>query len=108
MGSDFNSSVVAIPVALIGCVILVRAVVLARRWRRGLGRGAIGPESPLMLVRSIRALLAGGALVALGVGILHEPDWLVALALIIGAEELLETSVTAAALGEEVVRRGTV
>ena len=45
------------------------------------------------------------ALVALGAGMAYDLDWLVALALIIGAEELLETSFMAAALRDEVARR---
>jgi len=60
-----------------------------------------GPRKALDLVRAGRAVLVGGALIGVGVGVLLHVKWLVVLALIIGGQELLETSVIAAALRDE-------
>jgi hypothetical protein len=64
-----------------------------------------GPRRALDLVRSFRAVLVGLALIGVGAGILADIGWLVMLSLIIGGQELLETSIMAAALNDEVRRR---
>ncbi len=110
MSEYFTSTPAAILFAGLGAATLSRSVVLSMRRRRFVRARPADHERPigtLLLVRSIRAALVGGALVALGAGILSSIDWLVILALIIGAEELLETSVMAAALRDEVARRST-
>jgi hypothetical protein len=67
---------------------------------------APGPRKALDIVRGIRAVLVGAALVGTGAGWIWQIPWLVGLSLIIGGQELLETSVVAAALRDELRRRG--
>ena len=64
-----------------------------------------GPRKALNLVRSFRGVLVGLALTGVGVGVLAELEWLVVLSLIIGGQELLETSIMVAALRDEEKRR---
>ena len=56
--------------------------------------------TPLTLVSTIRLLLVGTSLLAFGAGWLFEITWIMVLAGVIGAEELLETSIAASALKE--------
>jgi hypothetical protein len=87
----------------LGLLLLIEAV------RRALAAHAaplpIGPDRTLALVRRLRLVLVGGALTGAGVGLLADMAWLVTLSLIIGCEELLESSVFAAALRDESARR---
>jgi hypothetical protein len=84
------------------------AAILAWAVRLGVSRlpaGAVAPRRPLNMVRSLRALLVGASLIGLGAGLLWENGWLVGLSLIIGLEELLETTVVVLALRDETNRR---
>lgn len=67
--------------------------------------GAVPPTKPLNMVMALRAALVGGALVALGAGLWLDNSLLIGLALIIGLEELLETSVVVMALRDERARQ---
>jgi hypothetical protein len=78
---------------------------VARRLDRRVRAMADGPSKTLGLVRSIRRVLVGLALVGIGAGTLGGISWLVTLSLIIGGEELLESTVVAAALRDEEGRR---
>jgi hypothetical protein len=86
-----------------GSLLLVRGVLRRARERRSPPRS--GNANALGLVRSLRLVLVGGGLAGTGVGLLADVDWLVALSLIIGGQELLETSIIAAALRDEERRR---
>jgi hypothetical protein len=97
-GMMFAATLVAL-----GTFCLARAVIRYARGRRE--RGATGRN--LEWVRALRASLVGGALVGGGFGIFSESAVLVGLALIIGGEELLETSVVVAALKDEKRRSET-
>ena len=76
------------------------AIVLGGIWRhRGVLRLPLASRaSTLPLARTLRAVLVGGALAAAGVGWLYDSRTVVALACVIGLEELMETSVVIAAL----------
>jgi hypothetical protein len=67
--------------------------------------GAVAPRRPLNMVRSLRAVLVGVSMVGLGAGLYWRNGWLVGLSLIIGLEELLETTVVVLALRDETARR---
>jgi hypothetical protein len=66
---------------------------------------AVAPRRPLNMVRSLRAVLVGLSLVGLGTGLIWRNNWLVGISLIIGLEELLETTVVVMALRDETARR---
>ena len=90
-------------------IVLGAAIVLwaARLQWRGPDSDAVAPAKPLDMVRSLRAVLVGGALVGLGVGLLWDNRWIIGISLIIGLEELLETSVVVMALRDEKARQET-
>lgn len=69
-----------------------------RRHRRGLGLPLTSSAASLPLACALRAVLVGGACIAAGLGWLAGSWTVVGLACVIGAEELLETSVVIAAL----------
>ena len=77
----------------------------ARLQWRGPIPDAVAPAKPLDMVRSLRAVLVGAALVGLGFGLLYDNRWVIGISLIIGLEELLETSVVVMALRDEKARR---
>lgn len=68
-----------------------RGVAAARRARRD-------PPRALALLCGFRAAILGLALAGIGAAWCWQLDWLLALALIIGGEEVLESSVVIAAL----------
>ena len=70
-----------------------------RRW------ALTGPTELLSLARSFRRAVIGLALAGVGAGLLYGLSWLVVLSLIIGGEEVLESSVIAADLRDEEKRR---
>jgi hypothetical protein len=90
-------------------IVLGTGIVLwaARLQWRGPDPDAVAPAKPLDMVRSLRAVLVGGALVGLGVGLLWDNRWIIGISLIIGLEELLETSVVVMALRDEKARQET-
>jgi hypothetical protein len=96
----------AVPAAL---CLAAGALLLTAGVRRRIRDHAVPPPSgnanALGLVRSFRFVLTGGALVGVGIGLLADVSWLVVLSLIIGGQELLETSIMAAALRDEERRR---
>jgi hypothetical protein len=65
-----------------------------------------GPARTLDLVRALRCGLVGGAIACGGIGVLTGSRVCIGLALIIGFEELFETSAVVLALRDEVRRRG--
>lgn len=77
----------------------------ARLQWRGPAPDAVAPAKPLDMVRSLRAVLVGAALVGLGMGLLYANRWVIGISLIIGLEELLETSFVVMALRDEKTRR---
>ena len=64
-----------------------------------------GPTELRWLARSFRRVVMGLALIGIGAGSMAHIPWLVTLSLIIGGEEVLESSVMAAALHDEEKRR---
>jgi hypothetical protein len=64
-----------------------------------------GPTELRWLARSFRRVVAGLAFVGVGAGLMADISWLVTLSLIIGGQELLESSIIAAALHDEEKRR---
>lgn len=85
-----------------GAAVIARAICLART---RLPTNTVAPRRPLKMVRSLRAVLVGGSLLGLGAGLYWRNGWLVGLSLIIGLEELLETTVVVLALRDEAARR---
>ena len=73
-----------------------------RRRRR---RALLGPTELRWLALSFRRVIIGLALMGVGAGAYYDLSWLVVLSLIIGGEEVLESSVIAAALRDEEKRR---
>jgi hypothetical protein len=73
--------------------------------RRRRHRPLMGPTELRWLAVSFRRIVIGLALTGVGAGLLYEISWLVVLSLIIGGEEVLESSVIAAALHDEEKRR---
>ena len=101
--ADFGwQSVLSYLSILLGTGVILWAVRL--HWRRP-STDAVAPTKPLNMVRSLRAVLVGAALVGLGCGVLLHSRWMIGLSLIIGLEELLETSVVVMALRDEKARR---
>ena len=87
----------AAALALAGVVALgasIRIQIAAR------GHAVNEDSAPLTLVSTIRLLLLGTSLLAFGAGWLFGITWIMVLAGVIGAEELLETSIAASALKE--------
>ena len=78
---------------------------LRRQVSRSRRRALLGPTELLGLARSFRRFIFGAALAGVGAGVLAEISWLVTLSLIIGGEEILESSIVAAALRDEEKRR---
>jgi hypothetical protein len=100
--------VVMVKEALMIAAMLLGAWVAASGVSLQLGRRGNPPRGPskdLRLIRSFRRVVVGLALLGVGAGTLTGLSWLVALSLIIGGEELLESSVIAAALRDEERRR---
>ncbi len=64
-------------------------------------RGSSRSEQRLALLRGFRFAVVGFALIGLGAGLVWEIGWLWMLALIVGGEELLESSVLIAAVRDE-------
>jgi len=93
---------ICVPLIALGAAVVLWAV---RLQRRGPAPGAVAPTKPLDMVRALRAVLVGAALMGLGVGLLWENRWVVGISLIIGLEELLETSVVVMALRDEKARQ---
>jgi hypothetical protein len=86
------------PAAVIAAVGVV-ALGASIRVQKAARSDAMSPERvPLALVSTIRLLLVGASLLAFGAGLLFERTWIMVLAAVIGAEELLETSIAASAL----------
>ena len=63
------------------------------------------PDHALTFVQGFRIMIVGLCVAGLGAGWLWDSRWLVGLSLIIGAEELLESSVIIKALKESPARR---
>jgi hypothetical protein len=80
---------------LLGATVVVVGV---GRHRRGLRLPLTTSAASLPLASALRAVLVGGACVAAGIGWIAGSRTIVGLACVIGAEELLETSVVIAAL----------
>lgn len=99
--SEF-ARVVAVLALLVGCVTCLRGVHL---WWLRREAGESGPSGTLSLARGLRSVLVGGALMAFATGIFVESPVLVAIALAIGGEELLETSAVIFALRDDLARR---
>ena len=87
----------------IGATLVVSGVRIQVARRRV--RALQGPTELRWLARSFRRVVAGLALVGVGAGLMADISWLVALSLIIGGQELLESSIVAAALHDEEKRR---
>ena len=73
--------------------------------RRRRHRPLMGPTELRWLALSFRRVVIGLALTGVGAGMLYGISWLVMLSLIIGGEEVPESSVIAAALSDEEKRR---
>jgi hypothetical protein len=86
-----------------GAYLVVSGVLtqIARRRRAKLE----GPTELRWLARSFRRIVFGLALAGVGSGLMADIPWLVTLSLIIGGEEVLESSVISAALRDEELRR---
>ena len=78
-----------------GLALVIRGVV---RQAPGLRRPVTDPRKGGAMVRAFRSVIVGVALAAVGVGWWCEAGVLVGLALAIGAEEALETSVVIGAM----------
>jgi len=78
----------------LGCLLVAAGI---RRWR-SIGKGVRDPERALTIARSFRIGILGLTVCALGVGWLYSLSWVVALALIIAGEALLETTTMIMAL----------
>lgn len=95
-------TLLALALVVVGLGIAVRGV---RRHADGLRRRPTDPRLGYALMRAGRSVLTGLATVAAGIGLALDVPWLFWVALAIGAEELLETSVVVAAL--DATGRGT-
>jgi hypothetical protein len=85
----------ATALALLGVALVVRA--LRREWTAM--RGPVtDPATGGAMVRALRGVLAGLALLGLGIGWAAALPWLVVLSCVIGAEEMLEIGVVLGAL----------
>lgn len=103
MVSEFNWLALGATISILaGTAIVIWAV---RLQLRGPARDAVAPAKPLDMVRSLRAVLVGAAMVGLGFGLLTDNRWVIGISLIIGLEELLETSVVVMALRDEKARQ---
>ena len=93
---------IALALVALGTFVVLRGVALGvPAW----SRLAAGPARTLDLVRALRCGLVGGALACGGIGVMTGSRVCVGLALIIGFEELFETSAVVLALRDEVRRR---
>jgi hypothetical protein len=87
----------ATALALLGAALAVRA--LRREWTAV--RGPVtDPATGGAMVRALRGVLAGLALLGLGAGWAAALPWLVIVSCVIGAEEMLEISVVLGALDD--------
>jgi hypothetical protein len=93
----------------VGTLLIFAGVTVAlagiARERRGLGKPVTDPAKALAMVRALRTAILGIAMAGAGAGWTWGVRPLVLVSLVVAAEELLETSVVAAALGAA-VRRG--
>jgi hypothetical protein len=87
---------------VLGAGIVVRGI---WRQRRGIGLPVTRAAKGAAMTRALRSVLTGLATVGIGVAWLAHLDLLLMVALVIGGEELLETSVVIAAL-DDAERRG--
>lgn len=85
-----------------GLGIVVRGI---WRQRRGIGLPVTRAAKGAALTRALRSVLTGFATAGIGVAWWAHLDLLLALSLVIGGEELLETSVVIAALDDAERRR---
>jgi hypothetical protein len=102
MGEDIVRLLEATSIAAGACLVVsgIRTQIVRRR------RAALrGPTELRWLARSFRRVVLGLALIGVGAGLAADIPWLVTLSLIIGGEEVLESSVISAALRDEEMRR---
>jgi hypothetical protein len=92
---SFLSSHVAALMIPAGLVLLV---VGFRRGAAGMRRHRRDPPRALALLRGFRISVVGLCLAGVGAGLLWDVGWLVGLSLIIGGEELLESTVVITAM----------
>jgi hypothetical protein len=88
--------------AIAGLGIVVRGI---WRQRRGIGLPVTRAAKGAAMARALRSVLTGLAIVGVGVAWWAHLDLLLVLSLVIGGEELLETSVVIAALDDAERRR---
>jgi len=88
----------AILLLVTGDILLARGVV---RWRTSHRMTFGTPGKNLALIQAFRLVLGGGALLAIGAGWLWHMPLLVAMGLLIGFEETIETSIAVYALARE-------
>jgi hypothetical protein len=80
---------------LAGIAVAVRGI---RRQAPGLGRPVTDAAKGAALLRAFRAVVVGLTLIGLGLAWEWQLGWLLGLTLVIGGEELLESTVVIAAL----------
>ena len=98
------TAVLTAALALLGLAIVVRG--LARHWA-GMRGPVTDPATGGALVRALRSVLGGGALIAIAAGWAFDIRALWILGLVIGAEEMLEIGVVVAAMNDAERRPGS-